>query len=58
MTKFLSTDDGLISEHYLVRLDHFNPAEPWFITYVRGTRSVDTRAAASAVQQFLEDIRT
>ncbi|HEY2858794.1 MAG TPA: hypothetical protein VGJ21_10290 [Terracidiphilus sp.] len=56
MTKFLLTDDGLVSERYLIRLDRFNhPADPWFITYDRGTRAVDTRASASAVAHFLSN---
>jgi hypothetical protein len=51
--RFLQTEDGLISERYLVRLDHLDPAEPWFITYIRGTRCIDTRASAQAVVDFL-----
>ena len=53
--RYLRTDDGLISERYLIRLDHLDdPAEPWFITYACGTRAVDTRADAGAVREFLQ----
>jgi hypothetical protein len=55
MTKFLSTEHGLISEHFLIRLDHNDPSEPWFVTYSRGTRSVETRADAGAVREFLSN---
>jgi hypothetical protein len=54
MTKFLQTEDGLISEHFLIRLDHNDPSEPWFITYAQGARSVHTRASAKAVAEFLQ----
>ena len=37
--------------------DHLDPAEPWFITYTRGTRCVDTRADASAVRTFLQTVK-
>jgi hypothetical protein len=54
----LQTEDGLISERYLIRLDHNDPAEPWFITYARGTRCIDTCASAQAVADFLNTQRT
>lgn len=53
-TKFLLTEAGLISEHYLIRLTHNDPAEPWFISYSQGARAVHTRASAEAVAAFLQ----
>jgi hypothetical protein len=59
-TQYLRTDDGLISERYLIRLDHLAdaPDVAWFITYALGTKAVQTRAAASAVTEFLNTLRT
>lgn len=56
---FLQTDDGLINARYLIRLDHIDdPAEPYFVTYERGQRAIDTRASAKAVAEFLASQRT
>jgi hypothetical protein len=55
MTKFLKTEDGLISERYLIEIDirpHGLPDA--YIKYQCGTRAEQTTATPADVEQFFQ----